>query len=167
MAPPQFGLPEDGRAWPDRPSAFGLALRGRRLALVEIGDPAEETWLALPGGGLEPGESAEIALVREFAEETGLVVRPTGLVGDSADRVIINAGRAFNVRGRFFAVDILGPSPGGVTEPDHRLVWKTPLEAIRGLHRPSHAWAVVEWLRGLQGAGGHSRRARGQGRRMS
>ena len=109
MAPPQFGLPEDGRAWPERPSAFGLALRGRRLALVEIGDPAEQVWLALPGGGLEPGESAEIALVREFAEETGLLVRPTGLVGESSDRVIINAGRAFNVRGRFFAVDFQNP----------------------------------------------------------
>lgn len=167
MASPQFGLPEEGRAWPDRPSVFGLARKGRRIALVEIGDPSEQVWLALPGGGLEPGETPEIALVREFAEETGLEVRPAGLVGESSDRVIINAGRAFNVRGRFYTVDILGPSPGGVTEPDHRLVWKTPLEAIRRLHRPSHAWAVAEWLRGLQGAGGHSRPTRGQGRRAS
>jgi 8-oxo-dGTP diphosphatase len=165
MAGPQFGLAEAGRSWPDRPSVFGIARRGGRIALVEIGDPSEKVWLALPGGGLEPGESPEGALVREFAEETGLVVRPGVVLGESSDRVIINAGRAFNVRGRFFTVRLVREEPGRLTEPDHRLVWRTPLEAIRTLHRQSHAWAVVEWLRGLQAAGGHSSPALGQGRR--
>ena len=35
----------------------------------------------LPGGGMDPGESAEETCVREVLEETGLAVRVTRLVG--------------------------------------------------------------------------------------
>jgi 8-oxo-dGTP diphosphatase len=150
MEAPQFGLPEAAGTWPDRPSAFGIAVRRGRIALVEIGDPATQIWLALPGGGIEPGETPEGALVREFAEETGLVIRPVSRLGPSSDRVVINDGRAFNVRGEFFTAVILSEAPHLLTEPDHRLVWRTPLQALRGLHRESHAWAVAQWLRGLR-----------------
>ena len=150
MDAPQFGLPEAAGVWPDRPSAFGIAVRRGRIALVEIGDPGRQTWLALPGGGLEPGETPEDALVREFAEETGLVIRPVSSLGASSDRVVINDGRAFNVRGVFFTAVILDERPDLLTEPDHRLVWRTPLQALQDLHRESHAWAVAQWLRGLR-----------------
>jgi 8-oxo-dGTP diphosphatase len=165
MGDPQFGLPVADGHWPDRPSVFGIARRGRRIALVEIGDPALQVWLALPGGGIEPGEEPESALVREFEEETGLLVAPLGELGGSSDRVVINGGRAFNVRGRYFCVEILAETPERLIEPDHRLVWRTPLEAIRTLHRESHAWAVAQWLRSLRARSGHSRRGRrGAGR---
>jgi histidinol-phosphate phosphatase family protein len=45
----------------------------------------------LPGGRIEPGESAEQAAVREVAEETGLVVSVTRLLGvysDPAERIL-------------------------------------------------------------------------------
>ncbi|MFN7304704.1 MAG: NUDIX domain-containing protein [Phenylobacterium sp.] len=147
MTDPQFGLASSTGVWPDRPSVFGIARRGGRIALVEIGDPADRIWLALPGGGIEPGEDDATALIREFREETGLLVQPLGSLGASSDRVLLNAGRSFNVRGRFFEVRILKENPAWLVEPDHRLVWRTPLQAIRSLHRESHAWAVAQWLR--------------------
>ena len=36
--------------------------------------------LTLPGGGLEFGESPDDAVVREVEEETGLIIRPQGLM---------------------------------------------------------------------------------------
>lgn len=60
---------------------FVLDQRGR-LLLLDCVDPADQatTWWELPGGGVEPGENAEQAGVREVAEETGVLV-PPGRVG--------------------------------------------------------------------------------------
>ncbi|MBO4390021.1 MAG: serine hydrolase [Lachnospiraceae bacterium] len=38
-----------------------------------------DVWM-IPGGGLEEGETLEECVIREVAEETGLVIRPTGCV---------------------------------------------------------------------------------------
>jgi 8-oxo-dGTP diphosphatase len=54
--------------------------RGRLLAILRTQPPAEGTW-SLPGGRIEPGESAEQACVREVAEETGLAVEVVRHVG--------------------------------------------------------------------------------------
>lgn len=52
-----------------------------RLLLIQRGrPPAVDSW-SLPGGRLEVGETPHQAVVREVAEETGLVVVPERLVG--------------------------------------------------------------------------------------
>lgn len=53
---------------------------GRLLLVRRAREPAAGTW-SLPGGRVEAGESAEAAIVREMAEETGLVVEAGPLVG--------------------------------------------------------------------------------------
>ncbi|MDY0226064.1 8-oxo-dGTP diphosphatase [Desulfomicrobium apsheronum] len=53
------------------------------ILLIERGNPPHG-W-ALPGGFIDCGESAEQAAVREALEETGLVVRLTGLLGVYSD----------------------------------------------------------------------------------
>ena len=52
-----------------------LLFRTRDPTYPELG-----TWWELPGGGLEPGETYLEAIVREVAEETGLVIT-AGQVG--------------------------------------------------------------------------------------
>jgi ADP-ribose pyrophosphatase YjhB (NUDIX family) len=53
---------------------------GRLLLIRRGNEPGRGLW-SLPGGRVEPGEDDAAALVREMAEETGLVVRPGPLVG--------------------------------------------------------------------------------------
>ena len=52
-----------------------------RLLVVQRGhEPAAGRW-SIPGGRIEPGETAPAAVAREVAEETGLDVEVVGLVG--------------------------------------------------------------------------------------
>jgi 8-oxo-dGTP pyrophosphatase MutT (NUDIX family) len=55
---------------------------GGRLLLIHRTD--NDLW-ALPGGGIDPGETVREAGVRETEEETGYRVRITGLVGIYTD----------------------------------------------------------------------------------
>ncbi|HLS49767.1 MAG TPA: NUDIX domain-containing protein [Actinomycetaceae bacterium] len=59
-----------------------------RLLLVrghDIDDPARSWWFTV-GGGIDPGETAREAAVRELREETGVVLAPTDLHGPVARR---------------------------------------------------------------------------------
>ncbi len=64
------------------PCGGGLAYDadGRLLLVRRANEPGRGLW-AVPGGRVEPGEDDATALVREMAEETGLVVEPGPLIG--------------------------------------------------------------------------------------
>lgn len=145
---PQFGLPEFGFEHNDRPCAFGLAVRFGRLAVVHVGLPGEDRHYDLPGGALDGGESEAEALVREFGEETGLVVAAGPLLA-RADQFTVKrkSGKPVNNRAAFFRTEVLGRAPGLKVEEDHTLVWLRPEYALRRLRHPSHAYAVAVWLR--------------------
>jgi 8-oxo-dGTP diphosphatase len=53
---------------------------GRLLLVRRRNEPGAGLW-SVPGGRVEAGESDAEAVVREMAEETGLVVEPGALVG--------------------------------------------------------------------------------------
>ena len=59
-------------------SVLGIVIEGEKLLLIKRRDVP--VWV-LPGGGIEEGESAEQAIVREMWEETGLEVEVTRRVG--------------------------------------------------------------------------------------
>lgn len=147
LATPQFGEHLTGRVYRDRPAAFGLLVRDRRLALVRIEKP-DATYFDLPGGGVDDGESPQAAVVREFGEETGLrvAVRAPLL---SADQYFLGSnGAPWNNRCRFYVLDFVEEAPSLKIEDDHTLVWLAPDAALTALRLESQAWAVAAWLRG-------------------
>lgn len=66
-----------------RVSAYALIHDAGRILLCRLSReiPEWEGCWTLPGGGLEFGESPDVAVVREVEEETGLIIRPEGIAG--------------------------------------------------------------------------------------
>lgn len=60
------------------PSVAAVILNERNELLLQ--EKKNEFW-SLPAGMIEPGESPRVAIVREVAEETGLRVEPTKVLG--------------------------------------------------------------------------------------
>jgi ADP-ribose pyrophosphatase YjhB (NUDIX family) len=70
------------RRYPSRPilGVGAIVLDRDRVLLVERGKPPLEGYWSLPGGVLEVGERLEDGIRREVLEETGLEIRPRGVV---------------------------------------------------------------------------------------
>lgn len=147
MNVPQFGEPRPERAYPDRPAAFVVAERDGFIAVVRVAFAGGGERLDLPGGGLDPGETAVQAAARECGEEAGLRVEVGASLG-RADHFFVNQdGATHNTRGEFFEGAVTAFAPELKIEDDHSLEWMTPHQALARLTRESHAWAVALWLR--------------------
>ncbi len=139
-----FGERASGYSWVPRPSAYAIVSdEGDRIALVST-----PRGTFLPGGGIDPGEWAEITAVRETREECALDIRTTWFVGRALDLVVDEEeGQGFEKVSTFVAADIVGRA---AVEPqmDHVTIWAASVEdAARRLTRQGHIWAVKEWQR--------------------
>jgi len=144
---PQFGDPDLDLTYRDRPAAFGLALRDGALALVQVTYAEKPPFYDLPGGAIDPGEGPAEAMIREFGEETGLVVT-SGTLITRADQMFTTKGDdPVNNRCTFLEAQIAGADTALKIEEDHELVWIEPTAALKMLRHEAHAWAVAAWLR--------------------
>ncbi|MBR6558349.1 MAG: NUDIX domain-containing protein [Clostridia bacterium] len=62
-------------------SVTGVVIKDNKVLLARHTYGAGRGKLIIPGGYLLIGESAEAAVVREYAEETGVTVKPVGVIG--------------------------------------------------------------------------------------
>lgn len=74
--------PDDGRRYPRYPlvGVGAIMLRRDRILMAQRGKEPLKGWWSLPGGALETGESLADAVRREVREETGLEIRPLGVL---------------------------------------------------------------------------------------
>ena len=137
---PAFGSPPENGQATVRPSAYAVvADDADRIATVHT-----PQGVFLPGGGIEPGEDARDAVLREVLEECGLDVQLGSWSVRAIDFVYsFTELQHFEKRAVF-----LDARPTGrrvtPTETDHELVWMTVAEAVARLTHPSHRWAVEQ-----------------------
>jgi len=142
----QFGVRDPDVKHRERACAFGLAIRDGRIACVRV-DRGEASYYDLPGGARDPGEDEATALVREFAEETGLRVVPAVRFAEAGQYFRKSDGEPVHNEAGFWTVEIEGEDPAAKVEDDHELVWLGAGDALAGLRHEAHAWAVTAWLR--------------------
>jgi 8-oxo-dGTP diphosphatase len=120
--------------------------RGRLLLVRRGTEPAKGRW-SVPGGRVEPGETAVQAVVREVAEETGLRVIATGRAG-TVERTGPN-GVVYEIED-FYARLEPGVDPGRVRAGDDadEAGWFTVaeverLDCVDGLLEALRGWHVI------------------------
>jgi len=99
-----------------------------------------DAFWALPGGGIEAGESAGEALVREMQEELGLAVVP-GALACVVENFFTYAGTAYHETGLYLQVH---PQPASLLEQS-----PGPYEGVEGGRRLEFAWFELSALAGL------------------
>jgi 8-oxo-dGTP pyrophosphatase MutT (NUDIX family) len=116
---------------------------GERLLLVRRCDSG--TW-ELPGGRVDVGESAVDAAIRETAEEAGVLVTVTGLVGVFTDPGLVVRASDGTVRQQFaviFEATAIGGVPHGDLHETSEAAW-VPVAELPGLPVEKHERIWIE-----------------------
>jgi 8-oxo-dGTP pyrophosphatase MutT (NUDIX family) len=130
-----------------RPSARVLLLDGQqRLLLFKGHDPSrpDTRWWFTVGGGVEQGEDLRSAALRELAEETGIKLSDSDLVGPMWRRRVVFSfdGRAYDGEEWFFLADRSGSG-----EPVDIAIDTTGFTDVEHNTVDGHRWWSVAELR--------------------
>jgi len=84
-----------------RTSCYGIYFSHDQILLTN--DIGTDKW-DLPGGGMEEGESKEETLIREFEEETGLIVEEYSYFQTIKEYFYLNQGEAWDSERNYYLV---------------------------------------------------------------
>lgn len=121
----RFGEPpKPGVTYTDRAGAYAIIQHGRDVLVTEQAEPFCE--FQLPGGGIDPGESAIAALHREVREETGWSISISRKLGVFQTYIYMPDYdlMAHKICHIFLCRAVLQKSDP--TEPQHTAVWMSP-----------------------------------------
>lgn len=116
----------------NRIAARGIVVDGENVALIKV---SKLGFYKLPGGGVEDGETPEIAFKREIMEEVGCDCDIIWSLGE-----IVEYRDDFKLKqtSHIFVSDLVGEVGSNHLEPDEvaegfEVMWVTPVEAIKVL----------------------------------
>lgn len=116
-----WGNPPSGET--PRPGAYVVVVNASwDVAVVRAG---RGVWL--PGGGIDPGETAEDAARREVREETGLHVEIVSSLGAAHEYHEVGGAPIHRVA-HYYTARVVGT--GSAIDLDHQLEWWPPSRAI-------------------------------------
>jgi len=126
---PATGLPprDTARAIVLDPADRVLLIAYEAVRDVDPARPGLRRFWFTPGGGVEPGETHEVAVVRELAEEIGVVDAPRGPWVARRDTPMTLFRRQCFVRERYFVVRLASP------EIDTTLLAETENDVVLGV----------------------------------
>ena len=131
---PTFGEKKSDVAYVARRGAYAVIFDNERRVAAIRG----ASGYFLPGGGVEEGETFEIALHRELFEECAATVKILNVIGEARDFIYAKAENAyFEKLGVFYFAQF-------ATVPASRdLEWLDPRETDNLFRQKGHAWAVM------------------------
>lgn len=140
---PIFGEQLDGIDYRHRPGSYGLVVN----SLYQICIVRTATGYALPGGGIEPDETKEQALLREVSEETGFVVSIQQPMG-TAIHYTHSETEGYIKKECFYYSCLFRSIEKAPTEMDHTPEWCSYMEALDKLKEKeqAHYWAVATFF---------------------
>jgi 8-oxo-dGTP pyrophosphatase MutT (NUDIX family) len=134
---------------------------GERLLLFRFaftrGALAGRTNWALPGGGIEPGETPEQAAIRELHEETGIIVDDVGAsVGERSYKMRLPSGEVVAGHETYFLVRIASAadiSRDGWTKLETEIIAEHRWWTVDDLRATSETVYPINLMTMLQQAG--------------
>lgn len=123
--------PKGPREYPDRPwVGVGIVVwRGDEILLVRRAKPPRLGEWSIPGGAQSLGETVFEAAVREVLEETGITIRPTGII-TVVDSVIRDAAQRLQFHYTLVEISAEWAAGEAIANDDVDAVrWATPAEA--------------------------------------